>query len=97
MSETNEYPLMLYLDGNTSAANVIVDDAEGEAIAKGGGFLRAGSERSSDEKESLTATQIKEELTKRGIEFKGNDSRENLQAQLDEAIAEGKKEGEGEQ
>lgn len=35
----------------------------------------------------LTATEIKAELTKRGIEFRGNASKADLQALLDDAIA----------
>lgn len=37
---TNEYPLMLYLAGDPAQANVIVQDADEEKIAKKDGFVR---------------------------------------------------------
>lgn len=36
----NEYPLMLYIDGDAEKAHVIVKDAEEEKVAKAEGFIR---------------------------------------------------------
>lgn len=87
---TNEYPLMLYLGGDVTAANIIVEDAEGEKIAKAGGFVRLGSSADDggqgDEK-PLTATELKEKLKELDVEFAGNASRDVLQGLYDEAIA----------
>jgi hypothetical protein len=67
MSEhDNEYPLMLYQGGDTSSAYIIVTDADEEKLAAADGFLRHG-ETSASGDTPLTATQLKEELTKRNI------------------------------
>lgn len=87
MSEhNNEYPLMLYQGGDTSSAYIIVTDADEEKLAAADGFLRHG-ETSASGDTPLTATQLKEELTKRNVEFRGNASRDALQALYDEALA----------
>lgn len=86
MSDENEYPIMLYQGGDLAGANFIAKDAEEEKIANEGRFTRhgqAGSGAGTD----LTATQLKEELTKLGVEFKGNASRDYLQGLYDEALA----------
>lgn len=39
----NDYPLMVFLDGDVEKAHTIVNDAEEEKIAKADGFIRIGA------------------------------------------------------
>ena len=90
MSEIQEYPLALYKGGDLAAAVYVVHDAEEEKIAKGEGFIRHGQSASSAREEGdMSAADLKAELTKRNIEFRGNASRDSLQALYDEALAKG--------
>lgn len=88
--KTNEYPLMLYLGGDVTAANIIVEDAEGEAIAKEGGFVRLGTKADNGGQggdKPMTATELKEKLKELDVEFAGNASRDVLQGLYDDALA----------
>ena len=94
MTDIHEYPLALYQGGELTAAAYIVNDAEEEKIANEQGFIRfSTAEGGTGGDQSLTATQLKEELTKLNVEFKGNASRDYLQGLYDEAIAKAKEGG----
>lgn len=96
MSDIQEYPLALYQGGDLASAVFVVNDAEEEKLARAQGFVRHGHkvEKAAGEGD-LTAAQLKEELTKRNVEFKGNASRDVLQGLYDEALAKEKAAGEG--
>lgn len=93
MSEIQEYPLALYKGGDLTGEAFLVNDAEEEKIAKSEGFIRHGHKAASAKAEGeMSAADLKAELTKRNVEFRGNASRDSLQALYDEALA--KDEGE---
>jgi hypothetical protein len=97
MSDIQEYPLALYQGGDLTGAVLVVNDAQEEKLAKAEGFIRHGHkmEKAAGEGE-MSAKDLKEELTKRDIEFRGNASRDVLQGLYDEALAKEKAAGEGE-
>lgn len=78
---TNEYPLMLYLAGDPSQANVTVQDADEEKIAKKDGFVRvktqeqlikdraqaeADAEKARKDAEAAESARLKAEADKNG-------------------------------
>ena len=97
MSDIQEYPIALYKGGDLTAEAFVVNDAEEEKIAKAEGFIRHGhkAEKVKDEGE-MSAAELKAELTRRNVEFRGNASRDSLQALYDAEIAKEKVKDEGE-